>query len=254
MSARAEQIGSAGGVVPFPDYREGVMTRHPTARRLHQQSTPDDTLTEGLLQVVLWAKGHLRALVAGVVVVIVAVLAFSYAMNMREARRVEATMRLEEVRQTALSGNHSLAIRDLEEFISVFSGTAAADEGRILLAQSALAESQPEKAIEVLMPLARELEKDLGAPAAFLLAAAYEQHGDAAQAVEAYLRVADQATIAYQRRDALQQAARVREGQGDAAGAAELYQRLVEATAENSPERGIAELRLAEARARAGQN
>lgn len=230
------------------------MTRHPTARRLHQQSTPDDTLTERLLQLVLWSKAHLRALITGLVVVVVGFLALTYALNMREARRVQAMLRLEEVRLTVLSGNHSLAIRDLEELINLFSGTPAADEARLLLAQSALAESQAEKAIEVLTPLASSNDKDLGPAASFLLAAAYEQHGDPAKAATTYLGIADRSELSYQRRDALQQAARVREAQGDAAGAVEIYQRLLGETAAESPERGVVELRLAEAKARAAQN
>lgn len=211
-------------------------------------------MTERLLQILLWSKEHLRALIAGAVVVVVGILAVTYASNMREARRTEAMLRLEEVRLAVLSGNHSLAMRDLEELINLFSGTPAADEARILLAQSALAESQTEKAIEVLIPLVEGKNKDLAPAAAFLLAAAYEEQGDAAQAVATYLGVADKTDNVYQRRDALQQAARVRDAQGDAAGAVEIYQRLLEETAENTPERGVVELRLAEARARAAQN
>jgi len=229
------------------------MTRHPTARRLHQQSTPDDTLNERLLQTVLWTKAHLRTLIVGVIIVVAGVLATIYARNTREAKREQAMLRLEEVRLAVLSGNHSLAIRDLEELINLFSGTPAADEARLLLAQSALAEAQTEKAIEVLKPLASSNDNDLAPAAAFLLAAAYEQHGDQAQAVATYLGIADRSRDAYQRRDALQRAARVRETQGDAAGAVEIYQRLLAETTENSPERGVVELRLAEAKARVVQ-
>lgn len=231
------------------------MTRHPTARRLHQQSSPDDKLTEGLLQVVLWAKRHLGALVAGAAVIIVAVLATTYAINSREARRAEASLRLEEVRQTALSGNHTLAIRDLESFIDSYSGTTAADEARILLAQSALADEEPapEKAIEILAPLTNNPKNELAVPATILLAAAYEQQENLAEAATSYMKAADRATATYQRHEAIRQAARVHEAQGDAAGAAELYQRLINETAEGSPVRGIYELRLAEARARSGQ-
>jgi hypothetical protein len=59
--------------------------------------------------------------------------------------------------------------------------------------------------------------------------------------------------MAFQRREAIEQAARIREGEGDLAEAVRLYQRLVEMTQENSGERSIAELRLAEARARTAQ-
>lgn len=230
------------------------MTRHPTARRLHQQKGPDDAATERLLQFALWAKANMRILVAGVVIVLVGILALNYAGNVREAKLAEAARRLDEVRLTVASGNHSLAIRDLEEFISIFSGTAAADEARLLLGQSAIADSQATKAIEVLTPLANSTKNDLATPAALLLAAAYEEAGDHDKAAATYLALADKARDVYSRRDALQHAARVKEGQGDAAGAVEIYQRLLEETSDGSPERGVVELRLAEARARAVRN
>lgn len=228
------------------------MTRHPAARRIHQQESSDDALTEKLLQVVLWAKRNLRLLAIAAVVIVVATLATFYSLNVREARRAEATQQLNAVRQTALSGNHALALRDLEAFIARFSGTTSADEARILMAQVSLESGEAAKAIEVLQPLARKADTPLGAPAAFLLAAAYEQNNNAGEATATYLRIADQAPLGYQRREALEQAARIREAEGDAANAVELYQRLVGETQEHTPERSIAELRLAEARARAG--
>lgn len=219
---------------------------------MHQQESSDDALTEKLLQVVLWAKRNLRLLATAAVVIVVATLATIYSLNVREARRAEATQQLNAVRQTALSGNHALALRDLEAFIARFSGTTSADEARILMAQVSLESGEAAKAIEVLQPLARQADTPLGAPAAFLLAAAYEQNENAGEATATYLRIADQAPLGYQRREALEQAARIREAAGDAAKAVELYQRLVGETQENTPERSIAELRLAEARARAG--
>jgi predicted negative regulator of RcsB-dependent stress response len=228
------------------------MTRHPASRRIHQQETPDDALTEKLLRLVLWAKRNIRILATAAVVIVLATLGTIYSANVREARRAEAAMRLNEVRQTVLSGNHALAVRDLEAFIGRFSGTTSADEARLLMAQVSLESGEAAKAIETLQPLARKLDSPLGAPAAFLLGAAYDQSGDAAQAEATFLRLADNAPLSYQRREALEQAARITEAKGDAARAVELYQRLVSLTQENSPERSIAELRLAEARARAG--
>lgn len=227
------------------------MTRHPAARRIHQQESSDDALTAKLLQLILWAKRNLRVLTTAAVVIVLATMATTYSLNMREARSAEAVLQLNEVRQTALSGNHALALRDLESFIARFSGTASADEARLLLAQIALESGEAANAIEVLQPVARKSDTPLGTSAAFLLAAAYEQNGDATQAETTYLRIADQARLGYQRREALEQAARIQEAQGDAAKAVELYQRLVSETQENTPERSIAELRLAEATARA---
>jgi predicted negative regulator of RcsB-dependent stress response len=227
------------------------MTRHPAARRLHQQSSSDDQLTERLLQGFVWIKKNLRLVITGGTVLLIVVLATIYSVNMRQARLAEAALRLNEVRQTALSGNNALAIRDLETFISRFSGTTSAEEARLLMAQISLEEGEPEGAIEVLIPLARKAGTHLGTPAAFLLAAAYDQNGDVAAAERTYLQIVEEAPLGYQRREALEQAARIRVDKGDAASAVELYQRLVQMTQENSPERSFAEMRLAEVSARA---
>lgn len=227
------------------------MTRHPASRRLHQQSTSEDALTERLLQIVLWVKNNLRLVIGGAAVILIAVLATVYSVNMRQARRAEASLRLNEVRQTVLSGNHALSIRDLEAYIARFSGTTSAEEARLLLAHVSLEDAQPATAIEVLGPLARKVGTPLGIPAAFLLGAAYEQNGDAAAAGKTYLRIVEEAPMEYQRREALEHAARIRVAEGDAASAVDLYRRLVGMTPENSPERSFAEMRLAEVSARA---
>ena len=60
------------------------------------------------------------------------------------------------------------------------------------------------------------------------------------------LRLADRSELDFQIRDALAAAARIRGSQGDAAGAAELYRRILGALDENAPERGMFEMRLAE--------
>lgn len=227
------------------------MTRHPAARRLHQQKTSDDAVTERLLQFFVWAKKNTRIIGGALAVIVVAVLATTYSVKMREARHAESMRRLNEVRQTAYSGNYALALRDLETFISQFSGTSAADEARILMAQVSLEEGQPEQALEAVAPLARKLNAPLGASAAMLMATAHEVNGNGAEAIATYLRIADGAPLSYQRREAIELAARLSEEIGDHTQAIELYQRLVEQTEENSPERGLAEMRLAEARARA---
>lgn len=238
-------------MVRCPINPEGEMTRHPAARRRHQEKDSDDIVAEKLLQFFVWAKKNARALGIGAAVVIVAVLATIYSVNMREARRAESLVRLNEVRETALSGNTVLAIRDLEVFLTEFSGTEAAKEARIILAQLSLEEGEHTQALEALEPLVGKLDSPLGPSAAILKGVALQEAGESERALETLLQVADRAPHSYQRREALERAAQISEEIGDRAGAIGLYERLVESTSEGSTERAIAEMRLAEVRAKA---
>jgi predicted negative regulator of RcsB-dependent stress response len=226
------------------------MTRHPAARRLHHTSAADeDAFVARVLQLAVWAKAHARALGIGAAILVLAAAAGLYYVNYQRSVRTLAATELNQVRQTALSGNNALAIRDLEAFITRFASTDAADEARLLLARTYLDDGQPQKAIEAVQALAGRIRTPIGASAAFLLAAAYEAAQDLDKAVATYASLADQAPTSIERQEALQQAARIRMERGDAAAAAELYQRLVDSAAQGTAERALFEMRLAEARA-----
>lgn len=228
------------------------MTRHPNARRVHhEQAGPDDAFVARLLELTAWAKSNARVLAVVGAVLIVAASAALYYRNYRSTLHAQATTQLIEVRQTVVSGNRALAIRDLEAFTKRFDGTSAADEARLLLAQLFLLDGQAEKAVSTVQSMAGKIDEPLGVQSAFLLAAAYEASQKADQAEAVYLRIADEAPFAHQQREGLDHAARLRQERGDAAKAAELYQRLVEMSKESTPERAVYELRLAEARAQA---
>lgn len=229
------------------------MTKKPGARRPkgRKSDAPDDVFIAKTLALVAWAKQNSRALTVGAVVLVIAILAGLYYRNFQEGKRRAAANQLVQVRQALSSGNASLARRDLESLVSQFDGTPAATEGRILLARSYLTNGQPDQAIPIVRPLAQDLDDPLGVPAASLLADAYEAAGDAERAEAVHLRVADRARFRFQRRAALADAGRLRMERGDAVGAAELFARVVEMTPQENPDRGIYELRLAEARATA---
>ena len=66
------------------------------------------------------------------------------------------------------------------------------------------------------------------------------------EAETAYLAVSEAATLDFERRDALADAARARARSGDHAGAADLYRQILEDLDETHYERGLYEMRLAE--------
>jgi predicted negative regulator of RcsB-dependent stress response len=228
------------------------MIRHPTARRVHRDAdASDDVVAERLFALLAWSRRNARALiVTGTVVVGGSVAAIVYG-NAQRVTRAQAAARLNEVRTTAASGNQALAIRDLEAFLQRFGRTAAAQEARMLLAQLHLDAGEPAKAIEILAPMAARADQSIGASAGILLGIAYEHNGNAQQAEATFLRVGERAAMDFQRREALEHAARLRLEQGQPDKAAELYQRLRDQAPVGSPGRAIYELRLAEVRARA---
>ena len=88
-----------------------------------------------------------------------------------------------------------------------------------------------------------------------MLAAAQEANKQPEQAERTYLRLADNAVFDFQKREALDRAARLRLDRGNAAGAAQLYERIIATFDEDDPqnavERAVYQMRLAEIRAQA---
>jgi tetratricopeptide (TPR) repeat protein len=226
------------------------MTRHPTARRVHRQpSEPDDAFVAGVLETSAWAKQHQRTLIIGGVALAVIVTALVLWLNHRSSLRDRAVVELAQARAATMAGNPELAIRDLEQYLARYGGTPAGQEARLMLGRVYLENGRPRDAIDAVSRPARDVRDDMGANAAFLLAAAHEAAQEPHRAEEVYLRLGDRGRFLFQRQEALDNAARIRLQRGDAAGAVQLYERLVDITPEASQDRQIFELRLGEARA-----
>jgi predicted negative regulator of RcsB-dependent stress response len=225
------------------------MTRHPTARRVHRQEAPDDAFIAGVLETSAWAKQHSRTLIIGGIIAAVAITSLVLFLTSRSNQRAQAATQLTQVRAVAMSGNAALSIRELEQFLARYGNTPAAAEARLLLGRAYLENGQVQQAQQTVQSLARNLREPMGVNAAFLLAAAYEAAQEPHRAEDVYLRAANDAPFLFQRQDALDNAARIRLQRGEAAGAVELYQRLLELTPQANTERPIFELRLGEAQA-----
>lgn len=225
--------------------------RHPTARRVHRPDAPDDVFVAGVLESTAWAKQHQRALIIGGVLAAVLIVSLVLFVRNRAERRAAADVQLNQARSVAMSGNAPLAIRELEQFLTRYDGTPASAEARLLLARAYLDTGEYQQAIEAAQPVANDTDSDLGVNAAFLQAAAYEATGANDLAERAYLSVADDARFLFQRQEALENAARLRLQSDDPAGAIELYERLIDITPRDAPERSIFEMRAGEARAQA---
>lgn len=212
----------------------------------------DDAMMARAIEFAAWARNNRRLVIGGAVIAALLIGGLLY-YRMHQANRMEqAAAEFMQVEQTLGSGNTQLAQRDLQRFVQRFGGTTYALEAQLILGRLLLEEGKPQEAVAQLRPVADDVDTPLGASAALLLAAAHQAAGDQEAAVNTYLRLADGAELQYQREEALQSAAVLREQAGDFAGAAELYRRLVELSEEGSLPRSIYEMRLAEVTARAG--
>lgn len=227
-----------------------VAPRSKTASRI---ADSDDVVMARALQLSVWARRNARVIIIASGVTLVLVAAYLYYRYEQAQSAERAAVAFMQVEQTAASGNATLATRDLQDFVRRYGGTVEADQARLLLARTHLEAGKPQEAATVLRQVEESPRETLGAQAALLLGVAQNQAGDRQAAIDTYLRVADAAELEYQREEALQRAALLRQEGGDHAGAAELFRRLVAMAEEGSFERSVYEMRLAEAEGRAVQ-
>lgn len=223
-----------------------------TGARRPSAPESEDALVVRALEFSAWAKRNIRLIGAAAVVALVVVGGLIYWRMYRQDRLDRAASEFVQLQQTAASGNTALAARDMEQYVQRFEGTVYAEEARLALAQLHLQQDSAARAVEVLSGAASRVSSSpLGAQAALLLAAAQQAVGDDAAALATYMAVADNADMSFRRIAALEAAAQLQATSGEHAAAADLYRRLVEMSDENSPERRLYEMRLAEEEARA---
>ena len=226
----------------------------PSAVRERSRTTvdPDDAVMLRAAELAEWARRNARLIMGLAVAVLLAAGAFLYYQFDKNSRAERASSEFLAL-QAALSStpDSAAATRQLESFARKFPGTVEGAEARLQLGMNYLRGNQPKKAITELRPIA-EGDTPLAFQATSLLAAAHAADGQRDLAIRTYLAAAEDTDLAYQKQEVLQQAAVLREEAGDWKGALELYRQILETTEEGSLERGIVELRVAEAEARVG--
>jgi predicted negative regulator of RcsB-dependent stress response len=225
--------------------------RHPVSRsRPTQSAGAEDIFVEKTLVVSGWARQNRQALTLGAIGLVALLGGALYYASYRSGHLDQAAIELERVRQNAMFGDSAAATVELTQYIESFGNTPYAAEASLLLGELYLNTGQPAEAVEALAATA-DPRDPVGVQAAVLLARAHEQEGQLEEAEQVYLRIADGADLDFQVFEALADAARIRQSRGDAAGAAELYQRILDDIDETAPLRDVFRMRLEEARARA---
>jgi tetratricopeptide (TPR) repeat protein len=188
-----------------------------------------------------WITAHSRiaiwvgvALLAGLVLLV---------WTMSSNRRSEgiASRQLQGGRYAFESQNFPLAASELARIVENYSGTNAAKEARLLLAQVRLQQGQAQQAVDVLRDFAPRAGGAYAAQAYGLLAASYENLGRHREAAEAYQAGAEKARMDFMKAQMLSDAGRAWVGAGDTARAITAYRRIVD---ELSKETNVTEAKV----------
>src|SRR5213076_1294625 len=146
----------------------------------------------------------------------------------RTAERA-AGARLEQARLAVDSKNFRLAASELSQLVANYSGTHAAQQATILLAQVHLGQGQNQLAIDVLKRFGPDAERAYRAQAYGLLGAAYENVAHPKEAAEAYGRAAEAARFPFLRAQFLSDAGRAWLAGGDTTHALAVYRAIAKA-------------------------
>ena len=227
------------------------MARRSTSSSRPRSSEPEsgDIFLEKTLAAGSWAQKNRQTLTLVGIAALAVFMGSLYYWNYRRQHLQQAAVELERVEQGAAFGDTATAKVELAQYVESFGSTPYGDEARLLLGQIYLESGQVEQAV-TLLENAVDLSRPIGLQIAVLLAKAEEQKGDLKAAEETLLKVADRSDLDFQVRGALEDAARLRSQGGNNAGAAELYQRILDKLAKTAPERGGYELRLQELKAK----
>lgn len=217
--------------------------------KVEKTESPRSEEQDKVERLIKWVRTNERAV--AVVGVLIALGAFGiwYATAAKSRREAFAQRELAQARISADAGNLPLAASDLSRIVSSFSGTAAGDEARLLLAEVRLRQGQAALAVTELQSWVSSGARLEFRPQAYeLLGAALEETGQEGQAGAAYQSGAEAAGAAgyqYLSASMLLSAGRAFASAGDTASAVEVLERVARDFGETSAA-SEAKLRLAE--------
>ena len=200
-----------------------MATTAPTARRVAAPPSDDSPV---LTWLVTWIKGH-RQLAGGIAAVLVvgAGLLWWNAISKHRTEAV-ASERLAQARMAVESRNYQLAASELSQVVENYSGTYAADEAQVLLAEVRLSQGQNQQAIDLLKRFAPSAGAHFQAQAYSLLGAGHENAGQFKEAAEAYEAGAQAAEYPFLKAQNLSDAGRAWTAAGDTAKALTAYRTI----------------------------
>src|SRR2546425_2388297 len=177
---------------------------------------------------VAWVRAHRQlASWAGTIVVIAAAL-FLWTLSTKRRAEEIASRNLAGARFAFDNQNLPLAASELAKVIAEYSGTNAAQEGRLLLANVRLLQGQPQQAVAVLKDYAPGAGRAFHAQAYSLLGSAFENMGRTREAADAYEQGSAAARLDFLKAQLLADAGRAWTSAADTAKAIAAYRRVVD--------------------------
>ena len=196
-------------------------------------------------RVVAWVKAHRQiASWAGTIVVIAAAL-FVWTQLTKQRAEDIASRSLAGARFAFDNQNLPLAASELAKVIEDYSGTNAAQQGRLLLANVRLLQGQPQQAVTVLKDYAPGAGRAYRAQAFSLLGAAYENMGRTREAAATYEVGSAAARLDFLKAQLLADAGRAWTTAGDTTRAVAAYRSIVQGYSKEAAA-SEAKVRLAE--------
>lgn len=175
-----------------------------------------------------WTRSHKQATSWISTVLIVGAVLFVWTASSTRRSEAIAGRQLQGARYAFDNNNLPLAASELARIVENYSGTNAASEGRLLLAQVRLLQGQPQQTVELLKDFAPGARAGFRAQAYGLLGAAYENLGRPRDAAEAYQSGAERARMDFLKAQMLSDAGRAWGAAGDTAKAVAAYRRIVD--------------------------
>jgi tetratricopeptide (TPR) repeat protein len=218
-------------------------TSAPTARRTAASPPPDDS--PALTWLITWIKGHRQMTAVIVAVVIVGAGLLWWNAISRSRTEAMASERLAQARLAFESRNYPLAGSELSQIVENYSGTRAAQEAELLLAEVRMSQAQGQQAIDLLKRFAPSAGAHFRAQAYGLLGAGYENAGHFKEAAEAYELAARHAEYGFLKAQYQSDAGRAWVTIGDTAKALEAY-RTITSQMDSTALVGEAEVRIGE--------
>ncbi len=174
-----------------------------------------------------WVKAHRQ--LSSWIAAIVFVAAVLFVWNLSTQRRSEeiASRELQGARFAFENQNLPLAASELAKVVENYSGTNAADEARLLLANVRLLQGQPQQAVAVMKDYAPGAGSAYRAQAYGLLGASFENMGRFREAGAAYENGSAAARLDFMKAQFLADAGRAWTVAGDTAKAVATYQRIL---------------------------
>jgi predicted negative regulator of RcsB-dependent stress response len=226
------------------------MSKKMAREKRAQQLDTEDHVTERILEATAWAETHRRTVLVAAILLVAVVAAAFYYQDYRQKLVERASVRLQEIQITAQSSDIETVRSELRIFIDQYAGTPYAEQARVALGGLELQRDSLGLAIQTLEPVA-----DLGPsnPLSFtamqMIAAAYEQGGDAGRALQWYERLASDARFDYQRHEAMGEQARLLTLAGRYSDASSIYEQLLKDAGDDPARQDIYGVRLGEVRA-----